>query len=109
MAPEVYRHESYDTSVDVYSYALVVYQCFSWETPFVGLEGLEACKRAAEGLRPTSSTQPLPQGIATILAQCWHQEAAQRPTALEVLHKLEEFKENSEQASNAQQPCCIAS
>ena len=36
MAPEVLRHEHYSASADIYSWALVAYECIAHELPFEG-------------------------------------------------------------------------
>ena len=52
-APEVFRHEPYNSSVDVYSFSMILYQLFEHHPPFAGQDPVSACKAAAmENKRP---------------------------------------------------------
>jgi serine/threonine protein kinase len=54
MAPEVFRHEPYNLKVDVYSFAMIVFQLFETCVPFAGIDPVEAARSAAMlGARPT--------------------------------------------------------
>ena len=53
MAPEVFRHEQYNLKVDVYSYAMIVFQLFECTVPFAGMDPVQAARDAAVlGSRP---------------------------------------------------------
>mmetsp|Transcript_2925 Transcript_2925/g.3451 ORF Transcript_2925/g.3451 Transcript_2925/m.3451 type:complete len:463 (+) Transcript_2925:99-1487(+) len=90
MAPEVFRHRPYGTPVDIYSFSMVVYQCFAWAKPFHGLSGVDACRRALEGKRP--NLQNLPNDLQEILRKCWTEKPEERMTAREALEALEKFQ-----------------
>ena len=47
MAPEVFRHEFYGPSVDVYAASMIFYQLFSFQQPFYGLNPVDAAKLAS--------------------------------------------------------------
>ena len=80
MAPEVFKHRKYDKKVDVFSFAMILYevivillsikitngvfktscdalssslQMLEGESPFLNFEPYEAAKHVAEGHRPT--------------------------------------------------------
>ena len=53
LAPEVYWHEDYSETVDVYSYAMIQYNLMDGRPPWPNLNGAVAVKKAAvEGERP---------------------------------------------------------
>ncbi|KAI7753529.1 hypothetical protein M8C21_032272 [Ambrosia artemisiifolia] len=52
MAPEVFKHRKYDKKVDVFSFAMILYQMLEGDPPLSNYEPYEAAKCAAEGLRP---------------------------------------------------------
>jgi serine/threonine protein kinase len=53
MAPEVYRHEPYNSKVDVYSFSMIAFQLLEGYPPFWTMDPIQAARRAAiEGLRP---------------------------------------------------------
>ena len=53
MAPEVFRHDSYNAKVDVYSLSMVMYEMLSGRRPFKRIDARDAARVAArDGLRP---------------------------------------------------------
>ncbi|MBA0682249.1 hypothetical protein Goari_023982, partial [Gossypium aridum] len=52
MAPEVFKHRKYDKKVDVFSFAMILYEMIEGEPPFSNHEPYEAAKLVAEGHRP---------------------------------------------------------
>ena len=90
MAPEVFRHEAYGRPVDVYSFAMILFQLLGIEPPWPELSGPEAVKRAAmEMTRP-----PVPRHwdakLAQLIRSCWLADPAGRPSFAAVLEQLGE-------------------
>ncbi|KAK8699740.1 hypothetical protein V6N13_115819 [Hibiscus sabdariffa] len=52
MAPEVFKHRKYDKKVDVFSFAMILYEMLEGDPPFSNYEPYEAAKYAAAGHRP---------------------------------------------------------
>ena len=46
-APEVFRHEPYDTKVDVYAFSMCLYELFEGRPPFEVIGGIAAAKAAS--------------------------------------------------------------
>jgi hypothetical protein len=42
--PQVFRHEPYNLKVDVYSFAMIVFQLFECTVPFAGMDPVEAAR-----------------------------------------------------------------
>ena len=63
---QVFRHEPYNIKVDVYSFAMILYQLLEHCAPFAGMDPVEAAQRAAlQNVRPSfrnldSKTKPMP-------------------------------------------------
>ncbi|KAF8378721.1 hypothetical protein HHK36_030070 [Tetracentron sinense] len=53
MAPEVFKHRKYDKKVDVFSFAMILYEMLEGEPPLANYDPYEAAKYVAEGNRPT--------------------------------------------------------
>eukprot|EP00887_Chlorella_sp_A99_P006013 scaffold27.g6013.t1 len=94
MAPEVFRHEPYNSRVDVYSFSMIVYQLFEFQPPFSGQDPVEAARQAAlYERRPqfVALLQPHPfkKEIRALIARCWAADPEDRPTFVEIAEELE--------------------
>lgn len=59
MAPEVFRHEPYNSKVDVYAFSMICYQLFEGVAPFFALYPVEAARVAAtQQVRPEWGINP---------------------------------------------------
>eukprot|EP00316_Scyphosphaera_apsteinii_P015942 CAMPEP_0119323250 /NCGR_PEP_ID=MMETSP1333-20130426/60388_1 /TAXON_ID=418940 /ORGANISM="Scyphosphaera apsteinii, Strain RCC1455" /LENGTH=377 /DNA_ID=CAMNT_0007330649 /DNA_START=66 /DNA_END=1199 /DNA_ORIENTATION=+ len=91
MAPEVFRHETYDKACDVYSFAVVCWEMLTFRTPFEGLTPVEAAFAVAlRGERPLIP-QDSPADIEKMISSCWEQEAYKRPTFEQVSTTLDQL------------------
>lgn len=111
MAPEVFRHEFYGTSVDVYAASMIYYQLFSFQQPFYGMNPVDAAKLASmESLRPTMQKDLMPAPLARIVRTMWDADESKRPSFVQLIELLEpigaEYAAESERKSNA---CCAVS
>lgn len=94
MAPEVFRHEPYNTKVDVYSFAMILYQLVETTTPFAGSDPVEAARAAAmQGTRPTfgpkTKISPVQAELRSIVTECWSADPDKRPTFEALIPRLE--------------------
>ncbi|CAK7326130.1 unnamed protein product [Dovyalis caffra] len=95
MAPEVFKHRKYDKKVDVFSFAMILYEMLEGEPPFSNFEPYEAAKFVAEGHRPTFRSKGFNVfDLRELADQCWAPDMNKRPTFLEILKRLEKIKEN---------------
>lgn len=94
MAPEVFRHEEYTDSVDVYSYSMILYQIIFGDAPWGGLSGLDAVTKAAvDGERPL-----IPRNVdgrlSSLLKQCWDENPFSRPSFAEIIESLSAYSQD---------------
>ncbi|XP_010534697.1 PREDICTED: serine/threonine-protein kinase STY46-like [Tarenaya hassleriana] len=93
MAPEVFKHRKYDKKVDVFSFAMILYEMLEGEPPFASHEPYEAAKHVANGHRPTFRSRGCTPDLRELMERCWDGDMNQRPSFLEILKKLEKIKE----------------
>eukprot|EP00268_Persea_americana_P042507 TRINITY_DN42557_c0_g1_i2.p1 TRINITY_DN42557_c0_g1~~TRINITY_DN42557_c0_g1_i2.p1 ORF type:complete len:445 (+),score=68.42 TRINITY_DN42557_c0_g1_i2:147-1481(+) len=110
LAPEVYRRESYDKSVDVFSFALIFHEMFLGG-PSNRAESPEvvADRRAYEDSRPSLSSYVYPDEIKMLLRQCWHENPDWRPSFEAIITELEHIQEilQKKKAIKSCYTCCI--
>eukprot|EP00913_Durusdinium_trenchii_P027449 g25745.t1 len=114
MAPEMWRGTKYDEKVDVFSYAMVVYEIVCREVPFeqeephlrLGGPAVVGCgptpaqfsnkepadvgKYTLAGVRPDMDAVPpdAPPTLVQVMQHCWAQESRDRPSFPEVVRML---------------------
>ncbi|XP_042395794.1 serine/threonine-protein kinase STY13-like [Zingiber officinale] len=95
MAPELYstvtlRHgekKHYNHKVDVYSFAIVLWELLHNRLPFEGMSNLQAAYAAAfKNSRP--SADDLPDEVALILTSCWQEDPNSRPNFTQIVQML---------------------
>jgi hypothetical protein len=73
-SPQVFRHEPYNLKVDVYSFAMIVFQLFECTVPFAGMDPVEAARNAAmlhlrPGFPPRRDLSPVQQVCECVCIQ----------------------------------------
>ncbi|KAK4753567.1 hypothetical protein SAY87_001671 [Trapa incisa] len=94
MAPEVFKHRKYDKKVDVFSFAMILYEMLEGDPPLSNYEPYEAAKYVAEGHRPAFRSKSYTPELRELTEQCWSADMNRRPPFLEILKRLEKIKEN---------------
>jgi serine/threonine protein kinase len=88
-APEILRHEAYDESCDVYSFAIVLWEAVAWAEPYGSMDARTVVNEVARGLRPVIPPA-CPADFAQLLADAWEENPALRPNFSELLQYLKE-------------------
>ncbi|CAL2035173.1 unnamed protein product [Caenorhabditis brenneri] len=106
MAPEVFSQSGrYDRKVDVFSFALVVWEVHTAELPFSHLKpAAAAAEMTYKRGRPTLPNQPttqFPAHILSLIPQAWHPEPSLRPDFTEIVTILEPHVESNHTDINA--------
>ncbi|EAY10706.1 TKL family protein kinase [Trichomonas vaginalis G3] len=80
MAPELISSTKYDKKVDVYSFAMILYEMSELTKPFNELSITEIFQRVVDrGDRPDFSDRT-PENLRKLIRNCWDQEPSNRPT-----------------------------
>ncbi|CAH9078343.1 unnamed protein product [Cuscuta europaea] len=93
MAPEVFKHKKYDKKVDVFSFAMILYEMLEGDAPMSNCEAYEAAKYVADGHRPTFRAKGFTPELKELVDQCWAGDMNQRPSFLEIMKRLEKIME----------------
>ncbi|PIC40716.1 hypothetical protein B9Z55_008364 [Caenorhabditis nigoni] len=106
MAPEVFSQSGkYDRKVDVFSFALVLWEIHTAELPFSHLKpAAAAAEMTYKRGRPTLPNQPtvqFPAHILSLIPQAWHPEYQMRPDFVEIVPLLEPHVESTHTDMNA--------
>jgi serine/threonine protein kinase len=89
MAPEVLANQRYSNKADVYSFAVVMWECCARQVPFEGLNGVQAGARRVLCARPRSAStcggSQLHGSAAACLLPCCCLRPALSPMLLRLL------------------------
>lgn len=94
MAPEVFVSNSYDEKVDLYSYAMILFEVLCQEIPFEDQNPAEIGHLAVKGCRPDLASVPeeCPEILVKLMQTCWAGTPAKRPPFSEILPMLEQVE-----------------
>ncbi|XP_049374179.1 integrin-linked protein kinase 1 isoform X1 [Solanum verrucosum] len=93
VAPEVLKHEEYDTKVDVFSFALILQEMIEGCPPFSMKQEIEVAKAYVANERPPfSASQKLyAHGLRELIEDCWEEQPSKRLTFQRIIIRLEEI------------------
>ncbi|CAM6113711.1 unnamed protein product [Calypogeia fissa] len=89
MAPEVFLHKSYDKSVDVFSFAIIVTEMFEGPALLSSTGHDVAQRRANADRRPEFRMKTYPPGLKDLLRKCWAKNPTERPPFEKIIGTLE--------------------
>lgn len=113
MAPEVASSKPYGRPVDVYSFAMILYNLYASEPPWRGESGESAARHGIRGERPTLP-RSWDQKVVDLIRNCWAHEPAARPSFLAILDLLDELsaaglvEQDTAVVPSAKQCCVVA-
>lgn len=89
MAPELALSKPYDHKVDVFSFAITLWEMIRLKLPFANIPPsfFPACVQKA-GLRPKLK-KFLPEPVRQLLTVCWHEHAVRRPDFRQIVPQIE--------------------
>jgi len=90
MSPEQLRAHAVDARTDLWSLGALAYELLAGTSPFRGDSSAETGARILHDEPPSLATKPgVPGWLAELVAQLLQKDAAKRPSAEDVIHRLE--------------------
>ncbi|OWM67861.1 integrin-linked protein kinase 1-like isoform X2 [Punica granatum] len=97
VAPEIFRDEIFDRSVDAFSFGLILYEMFEGVQPFHPKSPEEAARLIClDGKRPPLKVKSkgYPPDLKELIEECWDAEPVVRPTFSEIIVRLDKIVSN---------------
>ena len=88
MSPELLAGATYNASVDVYAFGVLLWELFAQQMPFDGYDIPTVKAKVIGGERPAIPLST-PRVVQRLFSECWHQEVGERPSFAEVVPRLE--------------------
>jgi serine/threonine protein kinase len=89
MAPEVALGRQYNSSVDVYSFGVILWQVLRSRLPFRDMGKKTYMQEVVVGGRRPPLDRRWPKGFSALLQKCWHEDKDSRPTFSQVVTDLD--------------------
>uniref|UniRef100_A0A7S3Y7Z5 Protein kinase domain-containing protein n=1 Tax=Heterosigma akashiwo TaxID=2829 RepID=A0A7S3Y7Z5_HETAK len=87
MAPELLANKAFNKKVDVYAFAVLLWEIMEEAIPFSQCEPQEIMKVVGAGERPPLGNWYSPE-LRQLIQQCWADDPAERPDFDEILDTL---------------------
>lgn len=93
MAPEVFSGGEYNEKVDIYSYAMILFEIICREIPFEDEEPAAVGRLTMQGQRPDLEAVPpdCPQGLSELMIHCWDADPRSRPGFPFIMQTLQQI------------------
>jgi len=88
MAPDVVKNEEYTQKIDVYSFAIVLWEMIERRDPYPDMQQIEIILAVKDGKRPSFSPNNIKNPAIQLIRQCWHDKAKQRPSFTQICASL---------------------
>jgi len=88
MAPELFRQGHYTEKVDVFAFAVLLWELLTLEVPFDGLDALLIRPKVESGAPLHVPSAGCPPDIRQLLHECWSVDGDQRPPMAHVVETL---------------------
>eukprot|EP00055_Hartaetosiga_balthica_P016027 m.98859 g.98859 ORF g.98859 m.98859 type:complete len:1251 (-) comp9023_c2_seq2:133-3885(-) len=100
-APEVHQGSDYSLSADVYSFGIVMWEVYTRELPFEHLRTPWEIRTAIiDGERP-AIPKHISSDIKILMERCWAQNATERPSFNDILHKINMIMDDSDSVNQS--------
>jgi len=101
-APELMHSDTYSAKIDIFSFAIVMWELFSRQRPYAGLEAAQVAIAVTRGERPQPDPQIMAHGpLRLVMKTSWAALPADRPTAAALVGVLGPEIQRAEEAAEA--------
>lgn len=97
---KVINHLPYDHKVDVFSFAIVLWELLTAKIPYDTMTPVQAALGVRQGLRPDIPKDAHPK-LVNLMQKCWETSPSKRPSFSEIRIELEKILQESEVPSEA--------
>jgi len=93
MAPELFLGRTYSEKIDVYSFAIVLWELLSHGLPFDQIEVWRIPLMITGGERPIIPKTNCPEDFIRLIRICWVHHPEQRPSFINIMKYLKQIRE----------------
>jgi serine/threonine protein kinase len=79
MAPEMFHTNDYTNAVDIYAYAILLWEILCEDTPFKGFSAMQIMMTVCEKDQRPAIPPDTPQNLQKVIQLCWNRDPSKRP------------------------------
>ena len=94
-APELYQNKEYTNKIDVYSYAITLYELWTMNSAFSEhkhLTQIELSRLVTSGQRPIIRKGEIPAIYQELIEKCWNEDPNLRPSFIQIVRNFMDRK-----------------
>mmetsp|Transcript_27902 Transcript_27902/g.31014 ORF Transcript_27902/g.31014 Transcript_27902/m.31014 type:complete len:92 (+) Transcript_27902:1313-1588(+) len=91
MAPELLTRAGYDTSADIYSFGVILWELWVKKVPWHHVNSIYIIDRLGKGERPIPKPKKCPDFYSSLIKSSWHQKPAKRMAAQAIFELLRDM------------------
>ena len=92
MAPELFMSQDYTNKVDVYAYAILLWEMLTETVPFKGKSGVQIALAVCQNRERPAFPGHVPKPLKQFISACWHQDPEKRPSFDQIVKVLSQKK-----------------
>jgi len=89
MSPEQFQQKAYNHKVDVFAFGAILWEIFSREVPFDGIEPIDVKEKVLAG-RDLEIRSSIPPQIHRVISKCRAMDPHDRPDFPEIIKELKQ-------------------
>ncbi|KAL0601601.1 Tyrosine-protein kinase CSK [Plecturocebus cupreus] len=106
-APEALREKKFSTKSDVWSFGILLWEIYSFgRVPYPRIPLKEVIPRVEKGYK-MDAPDGCPPAVYEVMKNCWHLDAATRPSFLQLREQLERIKTHELRLRDGVSPCWL--
>jgi len=94
MAPEILNDQEYTEKIDVYSFAICMWEILTNNLPWENLNLNQLTRAVSSGIRPEIPSH-IDRRLADLVIRCWDTDADKRPSFDQVIEDLNKMEKKA--------------
>ncbi|EAX95810.1 TKL family protein kinase [Trichomonas vaginalis G3] len=92
MSPELIFNRPYTNKIDVYAYAIILWEMLKETTPYKGMSDIQIAYAVTQKDERPEFPKIIQPGLKSLISRCWDKDPDKRPTFKEIVREFKDGK-----------------